>query len=99
MLTFKCPNCGFSCHVLSYPVVCRCRARVEENGEWRVLPPATEVPVVNLTCIHRSGTYRLVDCTDCRGKVQLKVYQCKRNGECTVERELAGVHVCNGNTL
>lgn len=50
-----------------------------------------------MNCDHRKEESRLVDCPSCRGSVKVKVFQCDKHGECTVGKDIPGLHVCDGN--
>lgn len=47
-------------------------------------------------CIHRKEDFRLVACPSCNGNVQVKVFQCDKNGECSVSKRVDGIATCNG---
>lgn len=53
---------------------------------------AAHQPVVN--CPHRGDMVRLQLCHGCQGAVQIKVFACAEHGECTIGKQLPGVHVC-----
>lgn len=47
-------------------------------------------------CPHRGEEVRTETCPSCRGAVQVKVFACAKNGECTIAKSIPGVHVCDG---
>lgn len=50
-------------------------------------------------CPHRGEELRLASCPGCKGAVQVKVFKCSVHGECTIAKEVNGVHVCDGGLL
>lgn len=48
-------------------------------------------------CPHRQEESRLVSCPSCRGNVQIKVFACSLNGECTIGKAISGIHLCVHN--
>lgn len=47
-------------------------------------------------CPHRSETFRLEDCSTCKGNVRVKVFDCDLHGACSVSKKVEGIHVCDG---
>lgn len=45
-------------------------------------------------CPYRGDEIRRESCPSCRGHVEVKVFSCSRNGECTISKSLDGCSVC-----
>lgn len=104
-----CPNCGIRATMpidSPLPIRCCCGLVAKDYSHTEIIdfdPTKRKVithrpaqkPVVKV-CQHRSEEFRLEPCTSCRGNVQVKVFKCDLHGECTVAKEVDGVHVCDG---
>src|SRR3990167_3648411 len=52
---------------------------------------------IEAKCIHLGGpTGGTVSCPTCNGRVELKLFECKAYGECTLVKSVAGIACCNG---
>jgi hypothetical protein len=59
--------------------------------------PAPEPPRSSrmVVCPHRGAEVRREVCTSCGGRVEIKIFSCAIHGECTIAKQLPGVHVCD----
>lgn len=101
-MRFTCPRCQLSMTVTVWPVNCRCGCRYrrqDDSGSCNDLLPATHGSSAIGECIHRGDTIRTELCPSCKGKVQVKIYQCSQLGECTLAKKVEGVACCRGCPL
>ncbi len=65
---------------------------------WRLINEPKIVQALipaNLPCIHRGEQLsERASCSSCRGKVELKLYECDVYGKCTLAKKLDGVGCC-----
>lgn len=66
-------------------------ARAAAKKQKSPKKPASQ-PAAN--CPHRGDVARLQLCHGCQGAVQIKVFACSQHGECTIGKQLPGVHLC-----
>ena len=48
-----------------------------------------------MLCEFRGNEIRREACSGCRGQIQIKVFTCSKHGECTIAKQISGVHVCD----
>lgn len=61
------------------------------RGELKVNQPVSRKP-----CAKLGEVTRLIGCMSCKGRVNIKVYQCSEFGECTTGRSMDKLACCNG---
>lgn len=55
--------------------------------------PNNRNPIKN-PCKHIGGELRLEECTDCKGKTLVKIFECNLHGECTLIKHLNEIFCC-----
>lgn len=50
--------------------------------------------IIPSVCPNRGEQIRLQPCHTCKGQLQIKVFACAQHGECTIGKQLPGVHLC-----
>lgn len=71
---------------------------------WLVVPgqdvkpqPPPKVKSSPVSCPYRGEpTGEMVECPTCSGTVKLKVFNCSKNGRCTLGRKVDGIALCCG---
>lgn len=96
-MIFQCGNCGLKLNIKVWPLYCQCGAKyVSATSEMQLRERSNAVETVQqkVFCEHRGEVSRLVQCETCSGNVQIKVYTCSKNGECTVGVRSEGIAIC-----
>ena len=77
-----------------------CRRRQDYFQAWeRGQGPRREkaaMPAVLMTvpCKHRGDVLREEECPACRGRVRVKIFDCRKHGGCTVARPIREIACC-----
>lgn len=58
-------------------------------------PGETIKPKSTALCIHLGEVIRLKECDSCRGKVSIKIFECKQYKECTIYKKLPEITSCS----
>lgn len=67
----------------------------DETGRIQSATLKIRDPAERTDCRHRGDKWRLVECKTCKGRVQLKVFDCDVFGECTVGTKNNQIACCN----
>jgi len=99
--THVCPKCHREWRVAAFPFNCVCRHQATSANPSSIIRKLLGLgqPTVpaqsRLDCIHRGELLRLETCSECRGKIEIKVFECAKHGACAISKRINGVAMCD----